>query len=250
VDENKNPFDELENYLKDDTTDEAQEIIDSEPENANGDADDKSELTVDSAEPKPSKFTKLKFDEWYKKPILYIAILGVIILAFLLYFFIPSTDNKTVDEINNGSITTKQYDFSVVDSTASDDTTKTEIADKEKEAPEIKKETNEIAKKEVAAKVSEPKIAKVPTGLYRESKNDRLVKGRIYFDGKQYTVQSSSWKSNFIAEREVRKLKKRGFDAFIYKVFIKSKNGTWNRVRIGYFNTQKEAEEFLKKNKI
>ncbi len=79
---------------------------------------------------------------------------------------------------------------------------------------------------------------------------NKTITNRIYFDGERYMVQSSSWKSKTIAEREVSKLRKRGFDAFIYKVYIPAKGSTWNRVRIGYFNSRNEAEEFLKKNKI
>jgi len=100
------------------------------------------------------------------------------------------------------------------------------------------------------------KLQKVETkqtnnlGLYREIPNDKSVTDRIYFNDGKYTVQASSWKSASIAEREVQKLKKRGFDAFIVKVFLKSKGSTWNRVRIGYFNSKLEAEEFLRKNKI
>ena len=100
--------------------------------------------------------------------------------------------------------------------------------------------------------IVEKKVVKTnsESDIYREIKNDKTISKRIYFDGTQYMVQASSWKTKSVAEREVRKLRKRGFDAFIYKVYIPSKGDTWNRVRIGYFNSIKEAEEFLKNNKI
>ncbi len=88
------------------------------------------------------------------------------------------------------------------------------------------------------------------TSLYRDIPNDRAITNQIYFDGTNYTVQLSSWKNNAIAEKEVEMLRAKNFDAFIFKVYLDNKKGTWHRVRIGYFNTVKEAEDFLRKNKF
>ncbi|MCK5457605.1 MAG: SPOR domain-containing protein, partial [Melioribacteraceae bacterium] len=105
--------------------------------------------------------------------------------------------------------------------------------------------------KEPVKKASPKQVVKTNySGLYREIANDVSITNRIYFDSKKYTVQISSWKSKTIAEHEVKKLKKLGFDAFIYKVYIKSKDATYNRVRIGYFDSKNEAAQFLKRNKL
>lgn len=86
------------------------------------------------------------------------------------------------------------------------------------------------------------------TGLYREAPNDQQITNQIYYDGFKYSVQVSSWRSSTIAEREVDRLRDQGHDAYIFQVYLDSKQSTWNRVRIGYFDTQEEAQEFLDRN--
>ena len=113
-----------------------------------------------------------------------------------------------------------------------------------------------VVVKDKEVKTSKPidvvKKSTIPkqTGLYRDIPQDKRVTDRIYYNGKYYTVQVSSWRTVKIAEREVNRYRNFGFDAFIYQVFIKSKGGTWNRVRIGYFNSKDEAEEFIQSNKL
>ncbi len=258
-----NPFDELDNYIKDETKDEAQEIIDAEPEESIEELRSNSQSTTDSEDEKSNKVKKPKADEWYKNPILYIATISLIAAIVVVYIFMPTSTDTTIKDVSNSfeiSNTNNNDQLDLVDSIAVSDSvnknstseiTKEQTADEK--LAEIKKndEVPPVVEENVTEEeASKPKINDTPTGLYRDIKNDKSITNRIYFDGERYTVQASSWRSTTIAEREVNKLKKRGFDAFIYKVFIASKNGTWNRVRIGYFNTQKEAEQFLKKNKI
>lgn len=88
------------------------------------------------------------------------------------------------------------------------------------------------------------------TGLYRDIPNDAQIAKQIYFDGSQYTVQVSSWKNSTIAEKEVEKLRSKDFDAFIFKIYLESKQSTWHRVRVGYFHSLEEAEDFIIKNKF
>ncbi|MCF6270109.1 MAG: SPOR domain-containing protein [Melioribacteraceae bacterium] len=269
-----NPFDELDNYIKDETKDEAQEIIDAEPETVEESNEELANSSLSAAdsheEDKLNKTKKSGSDEWYKNPILYIATISFIAALVVLYIFIPTSgDTVSNNESSSFEITTPDdirghSDF--VDSVATSDSTINEATqivhepttvEKLAEIEKVRKDSKgteekvqDSKEKASATNVIKPKISTTSTGLYREIENDKNITKRIYFDGERYTVQSSSWRSTTIAEREVSKLKKRGFDAFIYKVYIASKNGTWNRVRIGYFNTQKEAEEFLKKNKI
>lgn len=109
---------------------------------------------------------------------------------------------------------------------------------------------NKVPAGEQTKNIKEEKDPVQRTGMYRIIPNDVQVSNQIYFDGKMYTVQVSSWRSSTIAEKEVQRLKAQKFDAFIYQVFIESKNNTWNRVRIGYFTSQEDAEAFLVNNKF
>lgn len=250
-----NPFDELNDYIKDET----HEVVDAEQERMEkGDE----ELESDSSFVNSTEADE-KSNELYKNPILYIATLSFIVAIVVIYIFLPTgTETIIGDESNSIELSNtdnNQDKLGVIDSVVVDDSTMEDSISvisgqaTDEKTDKIKKveEVVPVTEKNVSiTKVIKPKMNNTPTGLYREIKNDQAVTKGVYFDGERYTVQSSSWKSTTIAEREVSKLKKRGFDAFIYKAFIASKNGTWNRVRIGYFSTQKEAEEFLKKNKI
>ncbi|MFZ5947750.1 MAG: SPOR domain-containing protein [Stygiobacter sp.] len=69
----------------------------------------------------------------------------------------------------------------------------------------------------------------------------------IFSDGSKYVFQVSSWKNKAKAESEVRKLKSKGFDAFIVEANVPERGGKWYRVRVGYFNSIEEAEAAQKK---
>ena len=272
TDEDKNPFDELDDYIKDETKDEAQEIIDSAPDEigeveeiivAENDADNIEAEEKKETERKSYSALRNKPTEWYKKPVLLIAIFAFLAAVMVIFLSWPSSSSSSVLDAENGvDVNTESgiSEHAKVDSIqknskiGKDDikNEKNEQTDAEKlaEVKKIKKENTSKVIKEETKTVSSTR-SKASTGkLYRDIPNDQTVTNRIYTDGKKFTVQSSSWKSTSIAEHEVSKLKKRGFDAFIFKVYIKSKGSTWNRVRIGYFNSRKEAEEFLQKNRI
>jgi len=78
--------------------------------------------------------------------------------------------------------------------------------------------------------------------------SERLVYKTIFTDGNKFCIQVSSWKEQWKAEREVNKLRNMGHNAFIVKVNI-PKKGTWYRVRIGYFSTLTEVEDYIKNMK-
>ncbi len=81
-----------------------------------------------------------------------------------------------------------------------------------------------------------------PKKYVYNSDKERPATKTIFTDGTKFVVQVSSWKNRRIAEKQVAKLKKLGYDAFIMQVYIKKKRGTWNRVRVGYFDTLREAK--------
>ncbi len=88
--------------------------------------------------------------------------------------------------------------------------------------------------------------------LTAQSKQTSSVESRlkdmVFFDGKSYNFQISSWKNKALAEGEVNNLRKQGFNAFLVEAFLPDKGGTWYRIRIGSFKSEQEALEFKKKN--
>ncbi len=274
LDEDKNPFDELDDYIKDETKDEAQEIIDEAPDEVEEEIVHSEQIETEPKEPEEENRTERKSysalrnksSEWYKKPILLISILVAVIAFAVIFLFWPSTEEGVAENsvANSEIISSENNEHTKIDSTNIINKEKTENVEEKKqektdaeklaEVKKIEKQNRETVTtkgtKKVIPKVGKKNSSNKSGKLYRDIPNDVNVASRIYTDGVRFTVQSSSWRSTSIAEREVSKLKKRGFDAFIVKVFIKSKGSTWNRVRIGYFNTQKEAEEFLQKNRI
>lgn len=76
---------------------------------------------------------------------------------------------------------------------------------------------------------------------------ERNIKGTIFTDGNKYCLQLSSWKIKSRADKEVARLKSKGENAFIVEANIPSKGGTWYRVRVGYFNSLEETENYLKR---
>ncbi|MBI5730253.1 MAG: SPOR domain-containing protein [Ignavibacteriales bacterium] len=92
-----------------------------------------------------------------------------------------------------------------------------------------------------------------------EKKNDKLSrqgnksesetnpKSTIFTDGTKYSFQVSSWKNKSKAVSEVAKLKSEGHNSFITEGYVRG--AIRYRVRIGYFNSLEETEEYMKKVK-
>jgi hypothetical protein len=81
---------------------------------------------------------------------------------------------------------------------------------------------------------------------YNQEK-ERLIKNMIFTDGKLYTTQISSWRIRSKAESEAEKLRKKGYNAFVNEFFIEKLQQNWFQVRVGYFNTFREAQEIAEK---
>ena len=73
------------------------------------------------------------------------------------------------------------------------------------------------------------------------------LKSTIFKEGNRYSFQVSSWKNKSKAESEVIKLKGEGHAAFLAEGIVNGQ--TWYRVRIGYFNSLEETEQYMKKVK-
>jgi len=189
---------------------------------------------VDNEEKPPLKNEKENEPEKKKKNkklIYYSVTLVVIILIYFLFFTKGSKTNKKLS----------------VKKTV--DTTKVAVAKK----PII------VAKKDTARQIVPENIkpeesTKITPGLaknkqlYRVVRKERKITNRVFYDGKEYMVQISSWRNPKFAEREVKRLRKKGLDAFIVKAYIKKFKKVFNRVRIGGFKNKKEAIAFSKKN--
>lgn len=92
-------------------------------------------------------------------------------------------------------------------------------------------------------------ISNEKTQIIKDDKWESTSKKTIFFDGSKYVFQVSSWKNKLKAEKEMKKLKDKGYDAFVVEANIPERGGKWYRVRVGYFDTPEEAEEAEKKLK-
>ncbi len=104
------------------------------------------------------------------------------------------------------------------------------------------KSTNETYLLPPEADLEDPLITK-------EFPNEKRITHTIYENDGKYMVQISSWKRSSRARKIVYKLRRAGYNAFIVKAYLPALGGTWYRVSIGFFNTLKDAEEFIKKKK-
>lgn len=80
-----------------------------------------------------------------------------------------------------------------------------------------------------------------------ESEFEINLKSTIFKEGNKYSFQVSSWKNKSKAESEVIRLKKERHAAFLAEGIVNGQ--TWYRVRIGYFNSLEETEQYMKKVK-
>ncbi|TSA30595.1 MAG: SPOR domain-containing protein [Ignavibacteriales bacterium] len=97
---------------------------------------------------------------------------------------------------------------------------------------------------------TEPKTKPENNDLYKTPAKDTRVNKSIYFDGKNYSYQTSSWPRKLRAEQEVKRLRALGINAFIVEAYLPQKGGTWYRVRVGSFNSEKETQDYINKNKF
>lgn len=113
---------------------------------------------------------------------------------------------------------------------------------------------NESAKLQSSKKENTPQTASQTNvkpenqGLYKTVATDTKISNRVFYDGRNYNLQISSWPNRTRAEQEVNRLRDIGFNAFIVQADLPQKGGIWYRVRVGPFKSEKEADEFLRKN--
>lgn len=81
-------------------------------------------------------------------------------------------------------------------------------------------------------------------------KNETKIDDNIFTDGKMFCFQVSSWNEESKAVKQTEKLLKKKHKAFIHKTNVEGEPGVWYRVRIGYYKTEKEARDYLRKHFI
>lgn len=93
------------------------------------------------------------------------------------------------------------------------------------------------------------KTGEVKTNEIRKynSTVERNVGNMIFTDGYLYCFQVSSWRSRLKAESEVKGLQSAGYTSFIVIAELPELDGTWYRVRVGYFNSLEEAKNVKSK---
>ena len=75
------------------------------------------------------------------------------------------------------------------------------------------------------------------------AKDERQVENMIFTDGNIYCFQVSSFRYRNQAEKEMNRLLDAGQNAFIVEANLPELDGIWYRVRIGYFNSLREAQD-------
>ncbi len=103
---------------------------------------------------------------------------------------------------------------------------------------------------EAVGKSNVPNI-KVPVKpkIEYDVKNEKIARGNIWTDGNQYSIQVSSFRKKSVAQGEVDRLKRAGHNAFIVEAYVAKFRRTYNRVRIGYFDSLQEARQYQRKIK-
>ncbi len=99
-----------------------------------------------------------------------------------------------------------------------------------------KKLKDKITKENSTEKTSVNNVNRKKVKLVEEAKN-------IYFNGVNYTLQISSWPRKILAEKEVERIRNKGYNAYIMKAYIPRYQKNWYRVRIGSFPTLRAAKK-------
>ncbi|MFC2083985.1 SPOR domain-containing protein [Bacteroidota bacterium] len=234
-DEKRDLFKELEEYLKDEDGDDSKKIRETskdEPEGEGIKIDEAEESDKKKIEELESKDQIKDLDKSYKrnytqstlnrKSLFILSIIALVILIIVVYVFWPK--DSPDQGLGDGSQQPKEELIYDAEDVMRDEDAITPVTGSEQDDLNTERE-----------------------GIFRKIENDTQVTNQIFYDGEYYTVQLSSWRSSVIAEREVTRLRDQGYDAFIYQVYLSAKGSTWNRVRVGYFNSVEEAENFINK---
>ncbi len=167
------------------------------------------------------------------KLIILIAVFVVVTLGGVYYFFFMGEDEPPEEAKTEAVDTTKAE--------------RTPITPEELGARKDKTGKIEVDVHNPEKTKAEDSYNFIDPRLMKEFPHEKKLTNKIYFSDGKYMVQLSSWRDSERASQIVEKLYENGFNAFVVKAFLPQLGGTWYRVRIGFFDTLKEAKEFLKK---
>lgn len=237
------------------------------PENENqteknsSEAEYKEEQLTDEEEVKPVFDQDIQLTNKNNRDNSFWYILGVFVLvtlAGIYYFVLAPTDNTNITipgDVSGGRATepsaiTQEPDKASVNTsqekniqTGSKQLTGENLPDKT--VPEAK--TVQDGNKIVEEKTNVNPVPPV-TGKKNISENgnnsavgkEQEVEDLIFYNGKFYSVQISSWKNRSSALKAAEKIKKRGYKTEVVSADLGSR-GTWHRVRIANIKNIKEA---------
>lgn len=100
----------------------------------------------------------------------------------------------------------------------------------------------ELVEDKIDIKTERVEITEITTGEYNTAL-ERHLGNMIFSDGNLYCFQVSSFRTRLRAEQDAEKYRRQGANVFIVEANLPELDGTWYRVRIGYFNTLTEARE-------
>lgn len=168
--------------------------------------------------------------------IILIAVFVLLTLGGIYYFFFMGSDEEPQHEAND-----RQTEIADSIKKARTPITEKELGAKEDKTPEVAVDIHNPQKKD------EEGYNLIDPRLLKEFPNEKRITHTIYFAKGKYMVQLSSWRDSEKASQIVQKLYTNGFNAFVVKAYLPQLGGTWYRVRVGFFDTLKEAKEFLRK---
>ena len=159
---------------------------------------------------------------------------GIIVILMAIIYFAFSVGDSPTKEMLELSTNSTSLD------------TETDIVSSEPTQTVPTTVDNTISENTPSANTNKPSVQKDNTSQVEEIRISNLIFRR----GNEYNVQVSSWRSPIKAENEMKRLKARGYKAFIVQAYLPSKGGTWHRVRIGGFKSEDEARNFLNNTQL
>ncbi len=174
----------------------------------------------------------------------------IAVISIYIFMFDDSSQEMTVADSTNVPVEQPTED-GVKDSVIA------AFLEDEKNSATVETTNNTADKKEPPKQeTTQPRVEQTPERVLdtapqiRVISNEQRINGNVYFDGNKYMLQVASFKAKSRAERQVRTLRQQGHNAFIVEANLPQLGGTWYRVRIGDFDTQRAAQDYLVKHKF
>jgi len=113
----------------------------------------------------------------------------------------------------------------------------------EPEAPKEEKEVTGAEGERKRPEIEDKEEGKAQVAIAEEPKGPARAEGKLPTGG--YTLNIASFRDKGNADRLMRELEQKGYEAFVETANIPQK-GTWHRVAVGHFSSREEALAFAK----